>query len=345
MRKAPVGPALLITPWNFPIAKAARKIGPALAAGCTMVLKPAPQTPLSSLALARILVEAGLPPGVLNVLPTSSASEVVRPMLQSGDIRKLSFTGSTGVGKILLVQSGAHIVRTSLELGGNAPFIVFSDADMDQAVSGAMDAKMRNMGEACTAANRFLVAREISKEFSHRLAERMGALRVGNVLDGRTEVGPLIDRQGQNKVNRLVGDAQDRGSATLVGRSRPQGAGYFYHPTVLTGVTGDCLITKEEIFGPVAAIQTFESEAEVVAMGNDTPWGLSGYVFTQDLERAFHTCEALKLGMVGLNTGIVSNPAIPFGGVKESGVGPEGGLGGIEEFLEQKLITFPVRAR
>ncbi|WP_456695575.1 NAD-dependent succinate-semialdehyde dehydrogenase [Aeromicrobium sp. P5_D10] len=344
VRKEPVGPALLITPWNFPIAMAARKIGPALAAGCTVVLKPAPQTPLSSLALANILMQAGLPAGVLNVVPTSSAAAVVQPLLQGGDIRKMSFTGSTAVGRILLEQSGAHIVRTSLELGGNAPFIVFGDADMEQAIDGAIDAKMRNMGEACTAANRFLVARDIATDFAERLAERMGRLRVGDGLHEGTEVGPLIDRQGQDKVDRLVTDAREKGATMLVGGSRPEGAGYFYSPTVLVDVPGDSLITREEIFGPVAAIQTFDSEDEAIRIANDTPWGLSGYVFTQDLERAFRTCESLKLGMVGLNSGIVSNPSIPFGGIKESGIGREGGLGGIDEFLEQKFITFPVRA-
>lgn len=344
VRKEPVGPSLLITPWNFPIAMAARKIGPALAAGCTAILKPAPQTPLSSLALAEIFLEVGLPAGVLNVIPTSTAADVIRPLLHGGDIRKLSFTGSTAVGRILLEQCGPRIVRTSLELGGNAPFIVFDDADVDRAVDGAMDAKMRNMGQACTAANRFLVAAPVADEFSARLAVKMEQLQVGDGLDNGVEVGPLIDRQAQQKVDRLVRDSQSRGAKTLIGGSSPDRDGYFYSPTVLTDVPPGSPISREEIFGPVAAIQTFTTEAEAIEIANNTPWGLAGYVFTTDLERAFRASERLALGMVGLNTGIVSNPAIPFGGIKESGIGREGGLTGIDEFLEQKLITVPIAA-
>jgi succinate-semialdehyde dehydrogenase/glutarate-semialdehyde dehydrogenase len=342
VRKEPVGPSLLITPWNFPIAMAARKIGPALAAGCTAVLKPAPQTPLSSLALAEIFVEAGIPAGVLNVIPTSTAADVVRPLLHGGDVRKLSFTGSTAVGRVLLEQCGPRIVRTSLELGGNAPFLVFEDADVDRAVDGAMDAKMRNMGQACTAANRFLVAAPVADEFSARFAAKMEALRVGNGLDDGIDVGPLIDLQAQEKVDRLVCDSQSRGARTLVGGTRPSRGGYFYAPTVLTDVPLGSPITDEEIFGPVASVQTFTTEAEALAVANSTPWGLAGYVFTTDLERALRVSERLALGMVGLNTGMVSNPAIPFGGIKESGVGREGGLTGIDEFLEQKLISVPI---
>jgi succinate-semialdehyde dehydrogenase/glutarate-semialdehyde dehydrogenase len=342
VRKEPVGPALLITPWNFPIAMAARKIGPALAAGCTAVLKPAPQTPLSSLALAEIFIEAGIPAGVLNVIPTSTAAEVVRPLLHGGDIRKLSFTGSTAVGRILLEQCGPRIVRTSLELGGNAPFIVFDDADVDRAVDGAMDAKMRNMGQACTAANRFLVAAPIADEFSTRFAARMGQLRVGDGLDDGIDVGPLIDQQAREKVDRLVRDSQSRGASTLIGGTSPERDGYFYSPTVLTDVPHGSPIVNEEIFGPIASVQTFETEAEAIEIANSTPWGLAGYVFTTDLDRAFRASERLAVGMVGLNTGIVSNPAIPFGGIKESGVGREGGLTGIDEFLEQKLISVPI---
>lgn len=344
VRKEPVGPALLVTPWNFPIAMAARKIGPALAAGCTTVLKPAPQTPLSSLALAEIFHEAGLPAGVLNVIPTSKAADLVRPLLHSGHIRKLSFTGSTAVGRILLEQCGPRIVRSSLELGGNAPFLVFDDADVNRAVEGAMDAKMRNMGQACTAANRFLVAAPVAREFASQLAARMARLRVGDGLDDSTDVGPLIDRQAQDKVQRLVRDSQSRGATTLVGGSPSERDGYFYDPTVLTDVPFGSPINDEEIFGPVASIQTFDTEAEAIRIANGTPWGLAGYVFTTDLERAFRVSEQLALGMVGLNTGLVSNPSIPFGGIKESGIGREGGLSGIDEFLEQKLISVPIPA-
>lgn len=273
VRKDAVGPALLVTPWNFPISMAARKIGPALAAGCTAILKPAPQTPLTSLALARILSQAGLPAGVLSVIPTSSAAAVVQPLLQGGSIRKLSFTGSTAVGKLLLEQSGAHVVRTSLELGGNAPFIVFDDVDMDLAVTGALTAKMRNMGGACTAANRFLVAREVADEFAARLAERMSGLRLGSGLEPTTDVGPLIDEPGRDKVHQLVSDAMDRGATSLVGGSTTTGPGYFYQPTVLTDVASDSLIAREEIFGPVAAIQVFDNDADAINMANSTPLG------------------------------------------------------------------------
>lgn len=342
LMRRPVGPCLLVTPWNFPLAMGTRKIGPAIAAGCTMVLKPAPQTPLSSLALAGILAEAGLPDGVLNVVTTSRAGEVVEPLLRGGRIRKLSFTGSTQVGRILLAQCAGTVVRTSMELGGNAPFVVFEDADLDVAVDGAMMAKMRNMGEACTAANRFFVHTSVVEEFGARLAERMGALVVGPGTRPGVDVGPLIDEAGRAKVESLVADAVERGARVLVGGSAPEGPGRFYPPTVLTDVDRDSRLMGTEIFGPVAALLTFDDEDEVLRAANDTDWGLVGYVFTRDLDRALRVSERLEVGMVGLNTGLVSNPAAPFGGVKQSGLGREGGRVGIDEFLEYKYVAIPV---
>ncbi|MER5224975.1 NAD-dependent succinate-semialdehyde dehydrogenase [Streptomyces flaveus] len=342
LSRRPVGPCLLITPWNFPLAMGTRKIGPAIAAGCTMILKPAPQTPLSSLALAGILKEAGLPDGVLNVVPTSRAGEVVEPLLRGGKIRKLSFTGSTQVGRLLLAQCADTVVRTSMELGGNAPFVVFEDADLDKAVDGAMVAKMRNMGEACTAANRFFVHSSVAEEFGRRLAERMGALVVGPGTQDGVDVGPLIDATGRAKVEELVADAVERGAQVLVGGRTPQGPGCFYPPTVLADVDPESRLMDTEIFGPVAAILTFEDEDEVVRRANDTPWGLVGYVFTEGLDRALRVSERLEVGMVGLNTGLVSNPAAPFGGVKQSGLGREGGRVGIDEFLEYQYLAMPV---
>ncbi|MGP3989818.1 NAD-dependent succinate-semialdehyde dehydrogenase [Streptomyces sp. 3N207] len=343
LSRRPVGPCLLITPWNFPLAMGTRKIGPAVAAGCTMVLKPAPQTPLSSLALAGILKEAGLPDGVLNVVTTSRAGEVCEPLLRGGQIRKLSFTGSTQVGRLLLAQSADTVVRTSMELGGNAPFIVFDDADLDVAVDGAMLAKMRNMGEACTAANRFFVHRSVAEEFGRRLAERMGALVVGPGTQDGVDVGPLIDATGRAKVEELVADAVERGARVLVGGRTPEGPGCFYPPTVLADVAPGSRLMDTEIFGPVAAILTFDDEDEVIRRANDTPWGLVGYVFTEGLDRGLRVSERLEVGMVGLNTGLVSNPAAPFGGVKQSGLGREGGRVGIEEFLEYQYLAVPVR--
>ncbi|MBW8819191.1 MAG: NAD-dependent succinate-semialdehyde dehydrogenase [Streptomyces sp.] len=341
--RRPVGPCLLITPWNFPLAMGTRKIGPAIAAGCTMVLKPAPQTPLSSLALAAILAEAGLPDGVLNVITTSRAGEVCEPLLRGGRIRKLSFTGSTAVGRLLLGQCADTVVRTSMELGGNAPFIVFDDADLDTAVDGAMVAKMRNMGEACTAANRFFVHRSVAEEFGRRLADRMGSLVVGPGSRDGVDVGPLIDAAGRAKVEALVADAVDRGARVLVGGRAPEGPGCFYPPTVLADVAPGSSLMDTEIFGPVAAILTFDDEDEAVRRANDTPWGLVGYVFTEGLDRALRVSERLEVGMVGLNTGLVSNPAAPFGGVKQSGLGREGGSVGIDEFLEYHYVAVPVR--
>ncbi|GAA3977002.1 NAD-dependent succinate-semialdehyde dehydrogenase [Streptomyces marokkonensis] len=343
LSRRPVGPCLLITPWNFPLAMGTRKIGPAVAAGCTMVLKPAPQTPLSSLALAAILKEAGLPDGVLNVVTTSRAAEVCEPLLRGGLIRKLSFTGSTQVGRLLLAQCADTVVRASMELGGNAPFIVFGDADLEVAVDGAMIAKMRNMGEACTAANRFFVHRSVAGEFARRLAARMGSLVVGPGTRDGVDVGPLIDAAGRAKVEELVLDAVERGARVLVGGRTPEGPGCFYPPTVLTDVSADSRLMGTEIFGPVAAILTFDDEDEVVRRANDTPWGLVGYVFTEGLDRALRVSERLEVGMVGLNTGLVSNPAAPFGGVKQSGLGREGGTVGIEEFLEYQYVAMPAR--
>ncbi|WP_406174923.1 NAD-dependent succinate-semialdehyde dehydrogenase [Streptomyces canus] len=343
LSRRPVGPCLLITPWNFPLAMGTRKIGPAIAAGCTMVLKPAPQTPLSSLALAAILQEAGLPDGVLNVVTTSRAGQVCEPLLRGGGIRKLSFTGSTAVGRLLLAQSAEAVVRTSMELGGNAPFIIFEDADLDKAVDGAMLAKMRNMGEACTAANRFFVHHSVAEEFGRRLAERMGALVVGPGTRDGVDVGPLIDRTGRGKVEALVTDAVERGARVLVGGRTPEGPGCFYPPTVLTDVSPESRLMDTEIFGPVAAILTFDDEDEVIRRANDTPWGLVGYVFTEGLDRALRVSERIEVGMVGLNTGLVSNPAAPFGGVKQSGLGREGGRVGIDEFLEYQYLAIPMR--
>ncbi|MEV6872066.1 NAD-dependent succinate-semialdehyde dehydrogenase [Amycolatopsis sp. NPDC051128] len=339
--RQPVGPCLLITPWNFPLAMGTRKIGPAVAAGCTMVLKPAPQTPLSTLALAAILTEAGLPDGVLNVVPTSDAAGVVEPLLRGGQIRKLSFTGSTQVGRILLAQCADTVVRTSMELGGNAAVLVFDDADLDVAVEGTMLAKMRNMGEACTAANRIFVHRSVAGEFASRVAARMAALTVGPGTEPGVDVGPLIDDAGRHKVDSLVRDAVAHGAEVLTGGELPAGPGCFYPPTVLTGVSGDAALMRTEIFGPVAAITAFDTEEEALAAANDTEWGLVGYVFTRSLDRALRVSERLETGMVGLNTGLVSNPAAPFGGVKQSGLGREGGRVGIDGFLEDKYVAIP----
>ncbi|HYY82484.1 MAG TPA: NAD-dependent succinate-semialdehyde dehydrogenase [Actinomycetes bacterium] len=337
--KQPVGPCLLITPWNFPMAMGTRKIGPAVAAGCTMVLKPAQLTPLSMLALTGILEDAGLPPGVLNVVTTSSTGAVMEPLIRGGRIRKLSFTGSTEVGRKLIAQAADNVLRVSMELGGNAPFLIFEDADLDAAVEGALLAKMRNIGEACTAANRFHVAEPVAGEFSRRLAERMGALRVGRGTEDGVQVGPLIDKNAVAKVSELVGDALDRGARAVVGARPGDGRGYFYQPTVLADVPRDARMLKEEIFGPVAPVASFDDEEAAVAAANDTEFGLVAYVYTRDLRRAFRVVEGLETGMVGLNQGMVSNPAAPFGGVKQSGFGREGGAEGIDEFLEIKYVA------
>ncbi|MGW7688997.1 NAD-dependent succinate-semialdehyde dehydrogenase [Streptomyces asiaticus] len=339
--REPVGPCVLVTPWNFPLAMGTRKIGPAIAAGCTIVFKPAALTPLSSLALADILVEAGLPAGVLNIVCTTKASSVVSPWMSSGVARKISFTGSTEVGVRLLEQASQHVMRSSMELGGNAPLIVFEDANLDRAVEGAFAAKMRNMGEACTAANRIFVQRPVAEEFARRLAARLDALRVGDGLEPGTEVGPLVEEKALRKVQELVDDAIDKGAKVVCGGNRPDRAGYFYSPTVLSDVSVQADLLTTEIFGPVAPVIPFDTEEEAVRMANDTPWGLAGYLFTQDVDRGFRVSEALEVGMVGLNTGIVSNPAAPFGGIKASGLGREGGRVGIEEFLEYKYMAVP----
>jgi succinate-semialdehyde dehydrogenase/glutarate-semialdehyde dehydrogenase len=335
----PVGPSVMVTPWNFPMAMGTRKIGPAVAAGCTMVVKPAQQTPLSMLALARILEEAGLPAGVLNLVTTSTAGAVVSPLLQDPRTRKLSFTGSTEVGRRLAAESAGSLLRVSMELGGNAPFLVFDDADLDAAVEGAMVAKMRNIGEACTAANRFHVAEGIAEEFTRRLAERMSALRVGRGSDPQTQVGPLIDEAGRRKVVELVDDAVRRGARVVVGGAPVDGPGHFYAPTVLSGVPRDARLLREEIFGPVAPITSFRTEEEAIALANDTEFGLVAFAFTRDLSRALRVVESLQTGMVGLNQGMVSNAAAPFGGVKQSGFGREGGHEGIREYLEVKYVA------
>jgi succinate-semialdehyde dehydrogenase/glutarate-semialdehyde dehydrogenase len=335
----PVGPSVMVTPWNFPMAMGTRKIGPAVAAGCTMVVKPAQQTPLSMLALARILEEAGLPPGVLNLVTTSRAGAMVSPLLRDPRTRKLSFTGSTEVGRRLAAESAGSLLRVSMELGGNAPFLVFEDADLDAAVEGAMVAKMRNIGEACTAANRFHVAEGIAGEFTRRLAERMSALRVGRGSDPETQVGPLIDEAGRRKVVELVDDAVCRGARVVVGGAPIDGPGHFYAPTVLADVPRDARLLREEIFGPVAPITSFRTEEEAIAMANDTEFGLVAFAFTRDLSRALRVVESLQTGMVGLNQGMVSNAAAPFGGVRQSGFGREGGHEGIHEYLEVKYVA------
>jgi succinate-semialdehyde dehydrogenase/glutarate-semialdehyde dehydrogenase len=337
--KQPVGPCILITPWNFPMAMGTRKIGPAVAAGCTMVVKPAGQTPLSMLALAQILEESGLPGGVLNVITSSSSGSVMGPLISDPRARKLSFTGSTEVGRKLIEQSAEQILRVSMELGGNAPFIVFDDADVDAAVEGAIVAKMRNVGEACTAANRFHVADNVSDEFAEKLARRMGGMRVGRGTEEGVEVGPLIDGDQRDKVQSLVEDALGKGAKALVGGEKMEGSGYFYRPTVLEDVPQDATLLKEEIFGPVAPVTSFGSEEEAIAAANDTEYGLVAYVFTRDLKRALRVCEGLETGMVGLNQGMVSNAAAPFGGIKASGFGREGGHEGIEEYLETKYVA------
>ncbi|WP_022884347.1 NAD-dependent succinate-semialdehyde dehydrogenase [Glaciibacter superstes] len=339
--RGPVGPCVLVTPWNFPLAMGTRKIGPAIAAGCTMVFKPAAQTPLTSLALVQILKEAGLPAGVLNVVTTSKASAVVGNWMSSGIARKVSFTGSTEVGKILLTQAAENVMRSSMELGGNAPFIVCADANIDRAVDGAMMAKLRNMGEACTAANRFLVHRSVAAEFTEKLAKRMSALTVGDGSETGTDIGPLVDQAGLDKVQSFVDDAVERGASVVVGGNRPERPGYFYTPTVLSDVSADSALMSAEIFGPVAPVIPFDDEDEAIRIANDTEWGLVGYLFTQDIDRALRLGDELEVGMVGLNTGLVSNPAAPFGGVKQSGLGREGGKVGIDEFLEYKYLAIP----
>jgi succinate-semialdehyde dehydrogenase/glutarate-semialdehyde dehydrogenase len=337
--KQPVGPCLLITPWNFPLAMGTRKLGPAIAAGCTVVVKPAQQTPLTMLMLVKILEEAGLPEGVVNLITASSSGETMSPLIADQRLRKLSFTGSTEVGRRLMASAADNLLRLSMELGGNAPFIVFDDADIDAAVEGAMIAKMRNIGEACTAANRFHVAGPVADQFAEKLAEKMGALKIGRGTEDGVDVGPLIDGTQRQKVSDLVTDAIERGAQAVVGGHSRDGAGYFYEPTVLTDVSADAELLDEEIFGPVAPIRGFDDEDEAIAAANKTEYGLVAYVFTSDLKRALRVVERLETGMVGLNQGMVSNAAAPFGGIKQSGFGREGGHEGIEEYLETKYVA------
>lgn len=340
--KQPVGPCLFITPWNFPLAMGTRKIGPALAAGCTVVIKPAQQTPLSMLMFGAILEECGLPPGVVNIVTTTSASAVMGPLIADPRARKLSFTGSTAVGRKLLGQAADQVLRVSMELGGNAPFVVFEDADLDQALDGAVVAKMRNMGESCIAANRFLVQDTIAEEFSDALAQRLRQLRVGRGTEEGVHVGPMIDETSRTGIHALVEDAQRRGARTLLGGEVPSGPGYFYSPTVLCDVPDDAELVGSEIFGPVAPVLTFTNEDEAVARANATEYGLVAYLFTRDVQRALRVTERLDVGMIGLNRGLISNAAAPFGGVKQSGLGREGGPEGLNEYLSDKYVAVNV---
>ena len=337
--KGPVGPCYAITPWNFPLAMGTRKIGPALAAGCTMIVKPAQETPLTMLLLAKLMAEAGLPSGVLSVLATNKPREVTTALIDDGRLRKLTFTGSTGVGKALVKQSADKLLRTSMELGGNAPFVVFDDADVDAAVDGAMLAKMRNGGEACTAANRFYIANPLIDDFTDKFVKRMGELNLGNGLDPATKLGPLINANQLETVQELVDDAVAQGATVAVGGQAPGGPGNFYPATVLVGVPAGARILKEEVFGPVAPIVGFDTEEQGIAAANDTEYGLAAYIWTESLDRALRVAEALEAGMVGVNRGVISDPAAPFGGVKESGFGREGGYEGIEEYLDIKYIA------
>jgi succinate-semialdehyde dehydrogenase / glutarate-semialdehyde dehydrogenase len=335
----PAGIAVLVTPWNFPAAMATRKIGPALAAGCPVILKPASETPLTMLALMPILEEAGVPAGVCNVIPSRRSGPVVDAMLHDPRVRVVSFTGSTEVGRKLLHSAADQVLKTAMELGGNAPFIVFEDADIDAAIDGAMIAKMRNMGEACTAANRFYVHEKVQDEFTKKLTAKMGALKMGNGLDDGVALGPLVNAEGRDKVVELVDDAVSKGAKILTGGKRPDGAGYFYPATVLSNVPDSAKMLNEEIFGPVASLQTFKDEAEVIKRANDTEYGLVAYLYTKDLSRGMRVSEKLDFGMIGLNRGLVSDPAAPFGGMKQSGVGREGAHEGLMEFLETQYIS------
>lgn len=335
----PIGVSVLVTPWNFPAAMATRKIGPALAAGCTVILKPASETPLTALAVAALLAEAGVPDGVVNVVPSKRSGAVVGRMLDDPRVRKLSFTGSTEVGRVLLAAASRSVVSCSMELGGNAPFIVFEDADLDDAVEGAMIAKMRNGGEACTAANRFYAHANIADEFSRRITARMAGLQMGSGLDPDVQLGPLVNAESQNKVAELVAGTVALGATPLTGGTIPEGPGFFYPPTVLTGVPPEAPILSEEIFGPVAPIVTFDDEQEVIGLANATEYGLVAYVYTADVARGMRVSGALEAGMVGLNRGVVSDPAAPFGGVKQSGLGREGGHEGMLEFTESQYVA------
>jgi succinate-semialdehyde dehydrogenase/glutarate-semialdehyde dehydrogenase len=335
----PAGVAVLVTPWNFPAAMATRKIGPALAAGCTVVLKPASDTPLTMLALMPILQEAGVPAGVVNVIPSRSSGTVVSAMLHDPRVRVVSFTGSTEVGRKLLHEAADNVVKPAMELGGNAPFIVFDDADIDAAIEGAMVAKMRNMGEACTAANRFYVHEKVHDEFAKKLTAKMGSLKMGNGLDEGVSLGPLVNKEGLDKVVELVDDAVGKGAKVLTGGKAPGGKGFFYPATVLANVPDNAKMLNEEIFGPVASLQTFKSEDEVIRRANDTEYGLVAYLYTRDLSRGMRVSEKLDFGMIGLNRGLVSDPAAPFGGMKQSGIGREGAHEGLMEFLETQYVS------
>ena len=336
-----MGPCLLITPWNFPLAMATRKVAPAVAAGCTMILKPARLTPLTSQFFAKLMIEAGIPAGVLNVVSSASASNVSGPIMEDPRLRKISFTGSTPVGKQLMKTATDHVLRTSMELGGNGPFIVFEDADLDKAVDGAMAAKMRNMGEACTAANRFLVHESVADEFSKKFAEKLDALKPGNGLEEDTTVGPLVEKKARDSVAEFVQDALDNGAEAVVGGKAVDGPGYFFEPTLLTGVTEQCRVFKEEIFGPVAPVITFKDEDDAVRLANATEYGLASYVFTEDISRALRIGDRIEYGLLGMNVGVISNAAAPFGGVKESGLGREGGAEGIEEYTTVQYMGMP----
>ncbi|QTX03681.1 NAD-dependent succinate-semialdehyde dehydrogenase [Agromyces archimandritae] len=338
----PVGPSFFITPWNFPLAMATRKIAPALAAGCTVVIKPASLTPLTTIAFVRLLEEVGLPKGVVNVVTSKSSGALSGPIIADPRLRKLSFTGSTEVGRKLMEQSAQGILRTSMELGGNAPFVVFDDADLDKAVEGAMLAKFRNIGQACTAANRFIVHAAVAEEFATRVTERVEAMKVGRGTEDGVSIGPLIDDDAVHTTAELVADAVERGATVRIGGQAPDGAGSFYLPTVLSGVAPGSRILSEEIFGPVLGIATFETEDEAVALANSTEYGLVSYVFTESLGRGHRMIDRLATGMMGLNTGLVSNAAAPFGGIKQSGIGREGGLEGIHEYLDTKYTLVPV---
>ncbi|QHC61187.1 NAD-dependent succinate-semialdehyde dehydrogenase [Rathayibacter sp. VKM Ac-2760] len=338
----PVGPSYLITPWNFPLAMATRKIAPALAAGCTVVVKPATLTPLTTLLLAALLQEAGLPAGVLNVITTSTSAAVSEPIIADPRLRKLSFTGSTPVGRTLIQQASENVLRTSMELGGNAPFVVFKDADLDKAVAGALAAKFRNTGQACTAANRFIVHSTVASEFATRLADAVSNMRVGRGTEEGVAIGPLINDAAVQKADSLVQDALTRGATLVTGGRALEGAGSFYAPTIVTGVPSGSEILREEIFGPVVSIVEFDDEAEAVRLANDTQYGLVSYVFTESLARGNRMIDALDTGMMGLNVGVLSNAAAPFGGVKQSGIGREGGAEGIHEYLSTKYTLIPI---
>lgn len=338
----PVGPSFFVTPWNFPFAMATRKIAPALAAGCTVVIKPPALTPLTTIFFTKLLEEAGLPKGVVNVVQTSKSSALSAPIIADPRLRKLSFTGSTEVGRKLIAQAAEGVLRVSMELGGNAPFVVFEDADLDKAVEGALLAKFRNIGQACTAANRFIVQASVAEEFARKVTERVNAMKIGRGTEDDVAIGPLIDEDAVAKAEELVGEAVDRGAKLLAGGKAVEGTGTFYEPTVLTDVVPGSAILREEIFGPVLAIATFDTEEEAVRLANDTEYGLVSYVFTENLQRGQRMIDKLETGMMGLNVGVVSNAAAPFGGVKQSGVGREGGFEGIHEYLSTKYTLIPV---